>query len=491
MPWFARVEELVDEGGVLIHEQGIAMLLRLVLLHATDEPPSDDDFVATLVKLILVVNELFGSHQGLIKPDSPDDDLVDVELRGAIIPAGDTTSLLVRPFTFLRWADEADRESVDNWIDVRADFVRLLNMTADEYVVGSAFFVLYLVNATGRLSKRTSPVIRISDLERALTRPQALRRWIAQFISPLDVVRDELVACEHDYSSASLVPFLRHPLISIDGDNVVCPLPATLDNLLAAGFYFALFDAYKNRGEESNAKRFAAMYGRFFEDYVGTLLDRIVDPACGTLSRERSYTTRKGSSKTSDFFVLDEARRLVVVEAAKTRLNLKTTLIDRNRESLTGDIRRIIVANGRQISRTLRDLRAGRFAFPCRYEELNGVYALVVAGQRLPGLYGVNAIAEAVLRDDGGLPDCRGLHVIDIDELETLAAEHYHTLPLGEILEAKAQHADRFARTCRLQTFIDRFTDIKSAPKRIVPSAFDAFFEDIMMPMLKEWGLRE
>ncbi|HEV2740476.1 MAG TPA: hypothetical protein VGU66_18090 [Candidatus Elarobacter sp.] len=486
-----RVEELVDEGGVLIHEQGIAMLLRLVLLHATDGPPGDDNFVETLVKLMLVVNELFGSHQGLIKPDISDEDLVDIELRGAIIPAGDTTSLLARPFTFLRWADEADGKSVDNWIDVRGDFVRLLHMTVDEYIVGTAFFVLYLVNATRRFSKRTSSVIRISDLERSLADPQPLRRWIAQFISPLSAVRDELVACEHDYSSASLVPFLRHPLISIDGDRVVCPLPATLDNLLAAGFYFALFDAYKSHGEESNSKRFSAMYGRFFEDYVDTLLERIVDPEVSTMSRERSYASGKGESRTSDFLVLDEARRLVVVEAAKTRLNFKTTLIDRNRESLTGDIRRIIVANGRQISRTIRDLRAGRFGFPCRHEELNGVYAIIVAGQRLPGLYGVNAIAEDALRNDGGLPECRGLHVIDIDELEILAAEHYHALPLGEILEAKSQHADRFARTCRLQTFIDHYTDIKPAPKRIVPSAYDAFFDDVMMPMLKEWGLRE
>lgn len=490
-PWFSRVEDLINEGGVLIHEQGLAMLMRLVLLRAVDDSAAGDRFVCTLVKLMLVVNELYGLHQGLVGPDSSDEDLVDVELRGGIIPEGDTTSIVARPFTFLRWADHAEREGTDNWIDVRADFVRLLGMTADEYIVCAALFVLWLVTATGRLATTTSAVIRIGELEGAFRYPEALLRWIATFATPLDAIRDALLAGERDYSSASLLPFLRHPLINVDGENIICPLPSTLDNILGAGFYFVLFDAYKSRGEESNAKRFSAMYGRFFEQYVGTLLERIVDTPQSTILLECNYSTPRGAARTSDFFVLDEARRLVVVEAAKTRLNLQTTLIGLDRDSLAADVRRIIVANVRQISRTLGDLRAGRFPFPCRHEELNGVYALIVAGQRFPGLYGVNRIAERVVREQGGLSDCRAVHVIDIDELEILAAEHDHSLPLGKILEAKAGHADRFARSCRLQNFIDRFTDVVAKPTRIVPPEYDAFFDGLVMPTLHLWGMRD
>jgi hypothetical protein len=80
---------------------------------------------------------------------------------------------------------------------------------------------------------------------------------------------------------------------------------------------------------------------------------------------------------------------------------------------------------------------------------------------------------------------------MDIDELEILAAEHHHTLPLGEIMEAKAQHADRYARSCRLQSFIDRYTCIKPADKRLVSADFEAFFERIVMPTFRAWGLRD
>ena len=328
-------------------------------------------------------------------------------------------------------------------------------------------------------------------MERTFAHPQELLRWITQFVTPLDAIRGDLVASARNYSSASLISFVLHPLINIDGENIVCPLPSTLDNLFGAGFYFTLFDAYKSHGEEANAQRFAALYGRFFEDYVGVLLERLVDPVCATVSPEIRYPTPRGEARSSDFFILDEARRLVVVEAAKTRLNLRATLVMRDHESLRDDIRRIVVANARQISRTLTDLRKGRFPFSCPYADLSGIFALIVAGQRLPGLYGVNQVVENVLRSAGGLPECRGFHVIDVDELEILAAEHYHTLPLGEILEAKADHPDRFARACRLQSFINQYTDIRPASKRIVSSDFDAFVDDVMMPTFKAWGIRD
>jgi hypothetical protein len=488
-PWFSGVEVLIDQGGVLIHQHGIAMLMRLALLHAEDRR-NGSEFVDTLVKLMLVVNDLFGRHQGLVGPDTTDEELIDVELLGAIVPEGDTTSILARQFTFLRWIDEADRRSLDNWVDVRGDFARLLNISAEEYLVGAAFFVLYLVGATGRLAGRNPPIIRISALEQAFAYPERLCCWIELFAAPLAAVRQELVATERDYSAASLVPFLRHPLINVDGEIVVCPLPATLDNLLGAGFYFALFDAYKKNGEEAAAQQFSSMYGRFFEHYIGTLLDRIVDPATTSVFREQTYLSEGGEARTSDFFVLDSARRLVVVEVVKTRLNLLTTLVGRDRNSLAADIKRIILTNVRQITRTLRDLRAERFSLPCSYDDLDGIYALIVAGQRLPGLYGVNAIAARALHESR-LSEARAVHQMDIDELEILAAQHDHSLPLGQILESKAEHVDRYARNCRLQSFIDQYTDVRPAGDRIVSADFDAFFSTVVMPTLNAWGLRE
>lgn len=489
-PWFKAVENFVDQGGVLIHRHGLGMMMRLVLLH-TVNGPSTNDFAGTLVKLMLVVNELFGSHQGLVDADTSDEDLIDVELLGAIVPECDTTSILARPFSFLRWFDKTNKQDLDNWVDVRADFARLLAIPVDEYLVATVLFVLYLVGATGRLAQRTYPVIRISDLERSFRHPATIRHWIARFVTPLESIRGELLSSARDYSAASLIPFLRHPVISIDGDIIVCPLPATLDNLLGAGFYFTLFDAYKKNDEEANAQYFASMYGRFFEDYVATLLERVVDPATESISPESKYMTPQGESRSSDFLLLDTSYRLVLVEVVKTRLNLLTTLVNRDRKSLAADIRRIVGCNMKQITRTLRDLKSGFFRFPVRHDELKGTYALIVAGQRLPGLYGVNTFAQGVLDEAGSLSDVRTVHLMDVDELEILAAEHYHALPFGELLERKAQHHDRYARVCRLQSFIDTYSGIEPARRRIVSPDFDAFFDEVFEPMLKAWGLRD
>jgi hypothetical protein len=219
-------------------------------------------------------------------------------------------------------------------------------------------------------------------------------------------------------------------------------------------------------------------------------LERIVDPAAESVSRELTYRTGRGEFRTSDFFVLDGARRLVVVEAAKTRLNLQSTLIERDRESLAADIRRIVVANVRQVLRTLRDLRAGLFPFPCSRDELTGVHALIVAGQRMPGLYGVSGIVERVLQEEGGLGECSSVQLTDIDELEILAAEHARSLRLCELMEAKAQSADRFERACRLQSFIERHAPTAISERRVVSPDFDAFFREIVMPTLRTWGIR-
>lgn len=483
--WVHAVEEFIDHGGILIHPLGLAMLMRLALLHAVEDRPPGNDFVDRLVKLMLVVNDLFADQQGIVGPETSDEDLIDIELLGAILPESDTTSVLARASAFLRWADEQTQSS-DNWIDVRADFARFFGITADEYLVGAAFVVLHFVFASGRLSKLASSTILLSSLERTFSNPQILQRWVALFVAPLDTIRDELVASKHDYSSASLVTFLRHPLICVDGERIICPLPSTLDNLLGVGFYFTLFDAYKRNDEEQNALRFASMYGHFFEYYVGTLLDRI---ASTTVLRERTYTTQRGHVQTSDYFILDDAARLVVIEVVKTRLNLQTTLMQRNRKSLVEDIRRIILTNLRQAARTLRDLRAGLFQLPLQHADLTGVYLLIVAGQRLPGLYGVNSVISHVLDKEKALTEMQAVHVMDVDELEILAAEHNRTLPLGALLETKGRHAERYARTCRLQSFIDRYSHVIPAGRRIVSADYDIFFDHLVMPTLSTWGL--
>ena len=101
---------------------------------------------------------------------------------------------------------------------------------------------------------------------------------------------------------------------------------------------------------------------------------------------------------------------------------------------------------------------------------------LIVAGQQFPGLYRCQYDRRSV--SCASTAACRAaVRFRDRHRRpEILPAEPDHSLLLDELLEAKAGHTDRFARSCR-QSFIDRFTDLAANPTRIAPPEYDAFFD--------------
>jgi hypothetical protein len=492
-PWIARVGELVSSGRVLIHEIQMGIMARLALLHSSDAD-TQGDFGDLFFRALLAVNDLHGRTHftpGTPIPKTPEA-FLQVELQSALLPNERLAYVLHRYNRFFQWCRQIDQNDPD-YLSIDADFSRLIGMTFEDYAA-ACFCVfsnfLTLKSATD-IEKRGGAFTSLKALFASLPDPTALEIWFDRFSLSLEAMTTELLKRPTTFRSADLLAFVQRPLVVVEEDIIICPVPALLQNTAGTGLYFALYDAFKQVGEDAFAERLSRLFGRFLEDYCDELLTIGTDGASLTKSREIQYKTPFGDRKSTDIVICDGDGVASFVEISKKRFNLMRTIMNEDATGLSTDLDQMIVEKAEQIDRSFRDLRNLLYSYPFEVKE---IVPIIVTGQDVPGMLAIRSLVRKRVQELAlfeGLP-ADELTYLSIEELESLVVMLPGSLNLGQLLREKAKHKSPVARAESVGNYIYYFRPDVSRTDRAVRTTlpgYSDYFRDVIMKTIEKWGI--
>ncbi len=446
--WIKRLGQIIErDGHILAHQVQLGLLIRYALEYAALDSDNVGDPADTLIRLLLAVNELHVDAARMPSTPTSPSDFLGLELQSAALPNERLSFVLNRTYQFMKWAEDLDKADKD-YLPLRSDFERLLGISFEDYAAAAFGFFAHFLTIKSAKDLIDKPVnLNVTNFAAAIPRPAPFWTWLKLVSRPVGALPKVGLLT---FTTKDLAPFISTPLITVDDDIVLCPVPSLLENTLGTGLYFALFDSYKKRDGECRAEQFSRLYGKFLENYVYDLL-RTLTPSDGfAVRREQVYRVRGGAEhRSTDITVQNlQSGDSVFVEVTKKRYRLIETLLNMERRAFEADIDQMIVEKAEQIDGCLADLAANEFSLDI---SPTTVQPVVVGGQPVPGTFAMPAYVQSELAKRHLLRGTAPLIYLSIEDVEALAVSAPGAVDLFALLAEKTNHPNGFAKIQELE----------------------------------------
>jgi hypothetical protein len=452
------IARALSDGLIFVYPEQTALAVKFALLYAAaDDVPADGSLTLVFTENAL---EVLLRLSTLMQADEDARALTDEGARNWSLRVGsfqiseNYRDLLARYANLFRWSETADARASTEWLDLNADFPRLLNIGIDEYF--AAFMLIYsrvgllkTLADTLMLSAVFSPSQFLAGTEDTRSIEQVLANNAideAEFVSlfpPDDPNR---------WSAISLLPLWNKPFIRLQDGYYCIASPKYVQNASGTGIFHQLADAYWREGGDKTRGRFTSFFGNYLEAYVAQLMNESALAPARTVLREVDYSVGKLTHKSTDV-VVREGRRLVLLEVVAKRLNAFRSLRDLDTDAITKDLNQMVVNKAAEISNRVADFENGHYSFDdITIDDVDDIFPVVVILEPLLAQFGLAVTIEAELVTRGKLGDTNALQVIDIESLEAVQRTLQSGALLSDILTAKLAHPMSAAE--RLKDFL-------------------------------------
>jgi hypothetical protein len=405
-----KIDEHLDSRYFIFPEQlAVAQRYALSFCEAATWPDRGDDHLA---KALLITAELRASE---FKSQGGDaSDFMSLELAGMFGFHDPITHNLYRTDQFFKWA-RSEKGKPDH-VPVEDDFIRFTGMRWEDYRASGYIFWAYFrqFNSVGALS-RVDALLDGTTWIADFGGPPFVTDWLSRCSWVIDEVIRALGSGEPShFGGAWLYPLRNRPLIQLPCGLTCCPHLPFLENTITVGMLYLLADAYFSE-DPKKSSNLRALYGRFFEDYVHQLFDRVSSAQTLRCFGELKYGRDK---KSSDVAIFSDEEAMFV-EVVSSRFKQVDTLVLQDPAAVDEDIDRV-VAKVRQLRDRIDDFRAGLISYAgVLHGKIKRITPIVVIGYSLPQFLGLRTLINQKLaaRDIVLSP---GPRFVEINALELL-----------------------------------------------------------------------
>lgn len=267
---------------------------------------------------------------------------------------------------------------------------------------------------------------------------RVLRQWIASNSVGIESLRDEW-KLEPSLSFAAAGPLWRKPVVQVEPDLLLAPMPSLVENVMGDGTYFTLMDGYREAAGSSQldpkeaVERFTRFYGEFFEDHVAGILECAYEGRTNVrFSREVEYDRVKSSD-----VIVAEGDNIIFVEIVAKRMNLRESVLRLNPVAIAKDIQAAILDKAAQLDRNIRDFRSGKLLPDFPRSEGQHFFPVIVAPRDLPRINAITTWLQDAGQKKGLLADAEPLELLDLGEIEQLERSLHEGLSLSALLDRK------------------------------------------------------
>ena len=478
--------DLMREGRIVFHEPLLGLMARYALAFGCDGN-TIGDLAENVLRLALSINELYLDVNVPFDTTTAETraSYLKLEIWPAVIPNERLAHVVQRYYRFFRWIDGIEEASVD-WLPLRADFQRLLEMTPEEYLAcAMAMFSRVLLIRVPSDLRDTPPQIVLSEYVAALSDRTIVKGWVDRFGCSK---RDLVDGFEPSFSLRDIAPFVEKPLLVLGDDTVCCPMPSLLEDTLNTRLYFTLYAEYEAVDGKQAAEKFSRLQARFLESYVGDLVRLMVGPEYETFG-EISYRKLKSEAKSTDVVAVRRSDGCsAFIEVTKTRFHLAESLFAMDERRIFKDIEAMLLGKAEQMQKRIDDLGAGLFHYS---QPVTAIAPVVVTGQAVPGLVYLKHYVFDQLRERNVLQNTVPLLNCDVEELEMLAMMAPGKVDLYALLAEKATHPDGRARLQPLKNYLYYYRPDLSRqfPRDMTFPEFRAAVNEMVAPVFHRWGV--
>jgi hypothetical protein len=461
LPYMKRVIEMLEKEGdlVLIHEEQLAVLIKYGLLHATAQEWPKGEGADALIRAMLCYNSLQGAE---FEPKPGDfESFMRFELRAVFNLAEHLSFVIPRYAKFFEWARTPEAKASTNALDLDSDFQRFYGMSYEEWAAAAYGFLTHFRSLVDfKTLQEKKAVLSLSQFYSELKDKSVLEKWLSINSMSIEEAQAEFKKTEGkaSYSGMALTPFLRRPLLRLTDDLVCCPHIPYLENGLGAGVFFALLDGYNKHDGKEASDKFTRFFGEFFEQYIVSLIKES-HPTPDLVFGERKYKSLEGTEASATDLVIFEGSSAIFIDIGASRFNVIKTLVDLDPDTIQKDMEKLVVANARQLDKSIKAFRDGRLTYPgVDQAKITRIFPVVLTIQPIPRAFEFNRRALALIKaQDLLLSGVEPLEMLTAEDAEGLGPLYKGGVLLSDILARKLSHPHPAAPNNSLKNYLYYF----------------------------------
>ncbi|MGA3037429.1 MAG: hypothetical protein ABSE64_08060 [Vulcanimicrobiaceae bacterium] len=422
-----------DSKALLFTRESLFAVLKLAVVGGSDGSADPSQASDIFTKAILMANELLGEEISPVEFTRGPTDLLATELRSRPLQLENPHDLIARTNAFLEWSRSADAIASNNYLPIDVDFQRFTQLTPLEYMA-AAYALLSRCSAMQRWDdvERMGVAFTFDQWQHGVPDTRVTRTWIDQNSVPVSTLREDWHK-ERSLSFAGAGPLWSKPVGLSDDGLYFVPSPALVTNKLGDGIYFALFDAYRNEGNE-NHLRFSRFWSEFFERYVAQLLSNgYANRTDATVFTDHEYELGRRSTDV----IITEGNDVLFIEVVAKRPNLLASVLRLDDLTIAKDLEHGIAGKARQLEQNIRSFRAGRLLPHVPRTEGQRIFPIIVAPQEWPRVNVITGLLKNLADDDRILVDTEPVELLDIGEIEMIERGLQDGLSLSQLLDRK------------------------------------------------------
>jgi hypothetical protein len=415
--------------------------VKYALLYARAEEASFDEpsvrgvFCDNVITALLMLNSLIVDDQEALVSASP----LAAGIRISFTQRQERfANTVARYFYLFDWSETSEAQASPEYLPLRADFLRLLGCTIEEYLF--AFTVAYtqvgVLNSVADLSQKGA-VLSLGTLLSTTQHPESVIRIFNE--TSIDVSDVKAILAEtqgNAHSMLSLIPLLSKPFIRLENGDICIVSPKFVENAFGSAIFHRLADAYKRESGDKGRNRFTSFFGQFFESYVAKLF--LESNVTGRrVLRECTYKGKNGNAKSTDVVVI-ENRDAVLLEVVAYRFPVVGAIRDVNLENIRTGLDNMLVDKFGQIADRFADFELGLFSLGgTTRSDLDKLFPVVVVIE--PMLFELAIIQDTHQKAAAQLSKVttEPLQIFDIESVEALCSVLRRGVSLSKLLAAK------------------------------------------------------
>jgi hypothetical protein len=422
-----------DQSRVLFTRESLLAVLRAAVVGRSNATNSLLEHMDFFTKANLIASELIHTEIDPPNRTNTSADLLGIELRSNIQKLENPHDLLARTSALFHWSRTPVAQASHNALALETDLAAFTGLTPIEFAAG-AYSVLARAAAmrTPNDVSQSKVFFTLGEWQRGLKQTHVLTQWAETNSVSISAGRDAWAA-EQSLSFAAAGPLWRRPLVQDEGGRYFAPCFQFIANSMGDGTYFALLDGYNGETKD----KFTRLYGEFFEQYVVELLRTgYAGRTDCELHREFEYE-RDGQVVKSSDLIIAEGNHIMFVEVVAKRLNLVTSVLRLDDESIQRDITKGVLEKAWQLNRNLADYRDGVLLPDLPRHTGQRLYPLLVAPRDWPRVWVIDNVLPEEQREKGLLTEAEPLEMLDVAEVEFLEPALSAGRRLAELLDRK------------------------------------------------------
>jgi hypothetical protein len=476
-----------DHTRIIAHPSLVAALMKYVLIYSSPYLKPHRNIFEYLLRSIVIFNTRYGEIRRIEVDPHDRNNYLPYESDSILASDENFSFSMARYYCFMKWA-KAQPPAIKPYLPVYADFKDFFGASFEEYTAAALAVVTPFVS---RLPldewMQQTGCVDISDWTAKLTE----KRFIDQFVESLSVdiaeVKSRLAERTDAYGLADLRPFIDRPLLRVRAMRFVAPYQGFLRNRLGTGLYFAIFDKYRSRCDDSHL-RFSEFFGHFLEEYLLGLVSTAAKnrPDTRTFGEVR-YRTSAGELKSSDI-VFIAGGTAVFMDVTRSRLKLDQTVCELDPQSLVDDIKKIFVKKAHEIDRSIADFRRRAFRLgDVDPSTITKFIPVIITEQDLPQLIALPVKIRSAIQAAGHLTHWEDVQILSAEDVELLHLSGDGNLQLEGILARKAAMPNYTQRDLASYLYDNEPEMLRPTDDRSLPG-YREFFE-VATQTLRGWGL--